>query len=265
MPTNEETAWAAGLFEGEGCFSIHGKTRARASMSSTDRDVLEKFVEIVKCGSVWFINRGNQKPHHKDTYQWSVNGEDCVHVFNMLKPFLCARRLHRGQEVIDIWMASRAAHCAERSCKRCDILFTPKIDENNPWTVSGASRQSYCTIECRNIAKNERRRERHATVRIDNNHLDVGINATDNNIKTCQHCLCAYVSQTGMTYCSYKCRGDGMRKTRLTKTCEQCGDVYDQKKRQTVKEFGTRRYCGLSCASQANAAAVREARQSARS
>jgi hypothetical protein len=51
--------WAAGIYEGEGCFSMRwsmknnkGKRYPAISIVSTDRDVLEKFQAVVKAGSI---------------------------------------------------------------------------------------------------------------------------------------------------------------------------------------------------------------------
>ena len=102
----ENLAWAAGLFEGEGCFTAwksykrkDGKTRIylRASMSSTDKDVLEKFVATVGIGKVYNHRDGTVMSHpavktQKPSWQWSVSGKQAVEVGEMLLPWLGKRR-----------------------------------------------------------------------------------------------------------------------------------------------------------------------------
>jgi hypothetical protein len=53
VPTfREEVAWAAGLFEGEGCLTItSGQPVMR--LNSTDEDAPQRFYEIVGAGKVY--------------------------------------------------------------------------------------------------------------------------------------------------------------------------------------------------------------------
>jgi hypothetical protein len=54
--TPEQVAWAAGLFEGEGCWNAYrresGKIQMQARLGMTDRDVVERFAQIVGYGSI---------------------------------------------------------------------------------------------------------------------------------------------------------------------------------------------------------------------
>ena len=124
MATEEEIAWAAGLFEGEGCFS-YSQRRARASMSLTDLDVLERFQRVVGCGAIGIANKG-WRPHHKQAWQWWGNGDDFVKVLALLEPWLCERRRATGQRVLARRMELHAKFQAGRQCERCGITFVPK-------------------------------------------------------------------------------------------------------------------------------------------
>lgn len=64
-----ELAWAAGLFEGEGCFNVRLGSRRhlfypQALLKMTDEDVVRKFHRIVGMGSVYFkgVPKGGLKP-----------------------------------------------------------------------------------------------------------------------------------------------------------------------------------------------------------
>lgn len=53
MPTpGEEIAWAAGLFEGEGCITV-SNGRPVMRLNSTDADTPRRFCEIVGAGKVY--------------------------------------------------------------------------------------------------------------------------------------------------------------------------------------------------------------------
>lgn len=111
MVTEVEIAWAAGLFEGEGCVLLGKKTWKRKDgslgrpaivpsmkINMTDLDVLEKFFRIVGVGSLdrfGFDASGGTKRQ----YMWRVNGKEVETVARMLYPHLCARRKARLDEV----------------------------------------------------------------------------------------------------------------------------------------------------------------------
>lgn len=97
-------AWAAGLFEGEGSFSTRiygerGRVGVRMSLSSTDKDVVEKFRRIVGCG-----NLGGPYWHSMSTrpqWAWTLNRpEEFIRLAEVLRPFLGERRLARLDECL---------------------------------------------------------------------------------------------------------------------------------------------------------------------
>lgn len=78
-----ELAWAAGLFEGEGCFSLKaaGRTNLFPSpaciMASTDEDTVRRFQRAVGVGSVTGPHRtggANAAPHFKPAWYWRTSG-----------------------------------------------------------------------------------------------------------------------------------------------------------------------------------------------
>lgn len=101
-PTELERAWAAGFFDGEGCFSIGGISptghrRVRVTVSQKDPEVLRKFADIVGMGNV-------AGPHETKTsvvYQWSKGGINEVReIALILWPYLGTVKRQQANRVI---------------------------------------------------------------------------------------------------------------------------------------------------------------------
>jgi hypothetical protein len=92
MATDLEWAWAAGLFEGEGCISYTGKNSVTLSLGMTDRDVIDRFAAVAGCGSIAV------QAHHrsKTLYRWHIGDQDRVReILGRLEPWLGQRRRER--------------------------------------------------------------------------------------------------------------------------------------------------------------------------
>lgn len=118
--TQREFAWAAGLFEGEGCFStgVYKNTRSfKAQLAMTDRDVVERFHKILGLGLLRF--KPPYQPHHKIQYTWTVSGfEDTQAVMAALWPWLGVRRRARIREILALardYFASPASNGMPRN------------------------------------------------------------------------------------------------------------------------------------------------------
>ena len=107
MTTEQETAWFAGVFEGEGSVYLRKFVRGKAktlhvhgsfAIEMTDEDVIQRVLEITGVGSVReCCPRGLGK---KTTWRWQVQGrEGFIKVADMLRPFLGQRRLAKLWEV----------------------------------------------------------------------------------------------------------------------------------------------------------------------
>ncbi len=152
MAPEEEIAWAAGLFEGEGCFSSTCEKTPRASMASTDLDVLERFAKIVGCGSIKPTHR-KQKAHHKSSWQWySLNGE-FDRVYGMLRKWLSPRRIAAAELAKRIFAEHRRSRICERPCFYCAKPFSPP-------SIRAGARQRYCSTKCSGAIRRERARAR---------------------------------------------------------------------------------------------------------
>lgn len=87
-----QIAWAAGLFEGEGC------VRRQLEIEMTDKDVIYKFWEIMNCGNVYYRERPDVKP----TWRWKVgNKRDVVKCLSLMLPYFGSRRGHKALNILD--------------------------------------------------------------------------------------------------------------------------------------------------------------------
>ncbi len=106
MNENTKIAWAAGLFEGEGCVyktaNSSGSFYICLSLCSTDLDVVTRFFKIVGSGRMY----GPYQPRYlnaKLKYDWrSTRRDDTEKILNLLIPYLGERRLDRIRELNDL-------------------------------------------------------------------------------------------------------------------------------------------------------------------
>lgn len=105
---SEQLAWAAGLFEGEGCISVPRSVHTSApyvqlQVISTDLDVLERFAGIVKAGNVRL--QVEQKGNHKAQYRWTMaRRNEVARILREFRPWLGERRGARCDEAL-AWLA----------------------------------------------------------------------------------------------------------------------------------------------------------------
>ena len=91
-------AWAAGLFEGEGYISKAHNYRLTVNM--TDRDVLERFAQIVGFGRVRTMRPATDK--HKELFSWDINNKaEAKRIISMLLPFFFQRRAYHALNFLD--------------------------------------------------------------------------------------------------------------------------------------------------------------------
>lgn len=150
-----EIAWAAGLFDGEGCFSVgrgrYGLTYARASLTSTDRDIAERFQEAMGCGTIIVHKPG---PPRKPQYRWRTNSRaDFNRVAALLRPYLCSRRAERLAEVEAETSPTRRKRRPVTTCKRGHPLVG---DNRKP---NGRTKDGGQRITCRTCAQARERGE----------------------------------------------------------------------------------------------------------
>lgn len=94
--------WAAGLFEGEGCFTVGHKGNYKqfsASLEMTDEDVVKAFQEVVSVGTIVARKKvyGNRKP----SWRWKVGSKaDFVLFAKLMHDHMCSRRQARISELL---------------------------------------------------------------------------------------------------------------------------------------------------------------------
>jgi hypothetical protein len=140
-----EVAWAAGLFEGEGCIVYRGRTAAELILGTTDEDIAQRFAAVMGYGSVSTEERTGT---HKTLYRWYLSeGTKIAEVLTLLMPHFGARRRQRAADTLARLRDNRGRNGTKTHCPR-GHEYTP---ENTAHSTSG----SRTCIACRR----ERQRE----------------------------------------------------------------------------------------------------------
>ena len=160
----EDVAWAAGLFEGEGCFNVYhragsNKSQTQARLTMTDRDAVDRFAAIVGIGKV----RGpivDPRGTNKDRWEWYVSsGKNVRIVIALLLPWLCERRRTKALEVDAVAATLRPkgerSHCPKGHPLSGDNLRVETWTKPNGTVVRGRR----CLI-CRRESDRARMRRR---------------------------------------------------------------------------------------------------------
>jgi hypothetical protein len=141
-----DLAWAAGLFEGEGCFSEvrGGRTIHLAlSLEMTDQEIVQRFYDILQSsGAVggsristrW---RGNVK--HSRQYVVKITGAHAEKAYALLHPWLGSRRKARAEAILERRRASVDALVETRKCQGCEATFE---------VGARSTRRRWCSMAC---------------------------------------------------------------------------------------------------------------------
>jgi len=151
MTRAEEIAWAAGLFEGEGCITKQPRRphQPRLQLASTDRDVVEQFREVIGCGSISLMSRSERLTENpKPIWAWVAVSNSAVQVLHELLPYLGKRRSAKAREVIALREEHIAFATRERACEQCGTAFRPR------W-CSQSIHVKYCSPRCQARAAQE--------------------------------------------------------------------------------------------------------------
>ncbi len=160
--------WAAGLFEGEGTFFCKTQgTRGsgcQLRLGMTDRDVVERFQDIVGCGGLYVgkPGTGSQKP----MYNWYLyEASNVVKVIEAFLPWLGERRTAKALEVLGVAKqiklhSGKQTHCPQGHPYSGDNLVLEPV-------IRGSRRYfaRRCKI-CRTTQSRERARARRARAKI---------------------------------------------------------------------------------------------------
>ena len=111
MATEEELAWAAGLFEGEGTITrlnkVGASKRWSIAVGMTDYSVIQKLFEVVGVGHVHgpytYKNSKNRKREfHSPYWVWNVAYRDgIIEVYGQFAKWLSVRRLVKFDEALN--------------------------------------------------------------------------------------------------------------------------------------------------------------------
>ena len=87
-----DLAWAAGLIEGEGCFTLHSKKHPYFLLDMTDKDVLEKFQSIFPFVTLRGPYYHKDRPQYKPRWRIDAFGPKCRHIILQTYKYYGIRR-----------------------------------------------------------------------------------------------------------------------------------------------------------------------------
>jgi hypothetical protein len=155
MERREAIAWAAGLFEGEGCITSHRDSRGShylylmLALTMTDEDTVTRFAAICGLPAPRMKVRGSGR---KDIW-FTETGKyaEVIRIMTMLEPYLGLRRRARWEELHAAYLAEGTEHRRERVCPGCGSSFVSPNRKAN---------RVYCTDKCQNRTSQQRLRTR---------------------------------------------------------------------------------------------------------
>lgn len=115
MTHDEQIAWAAGVFEGEGCITHH-TGRLAVTVKNTDHWLVSRFLSAVGIGKVYgpYENRCRDAYKRKVFWVWMAFEDDAREVIGALSPWLSPRRLERARELAGFPVETITAEAGER-------------------------------------------------------------------------------------------------------------------------------------------------------
>lgn len=151
--TKIDLAWAAGLFEGEGCITLNiqrDRPQATCLLQMSDEDVVRRFHAMIGIGSVCHTPRPEDR---KNLWSWRASGyRSAQYVIALLWQWLGERRQARAVEVLRAGAATpsrKKAHCV-RGHDLGDPANVYEHTRLSPVTPGRAIRTRHC-LECRRI------------------------------------------------------------------------------------------------------------------
>jgi hypothetical protein len=126
-----DIAWAAGLFEGEGCIYFRSNaSRIRnqgVTVAMTDLDVLKKFNSVVGVGKIY--NSYAARTNRKALYQWRTDKfENVQYVIALFWKHLCSRRRSSAIKALTMMKELRAG----MSTRQKSMYFARRLNESCP-------------------------------------------------------------------------------------------------------------------------------------
>ena len=143
--TNEEVAWFAGLFEGEGSFTIEKNGGVKLTIGMTDKDIIDRVREMFPlCSDMKPVQPKPVRDSYnqpKTRYVWRTSRPDEVKRITLLiMPWLGERRKAKAQEVLEHLANRKGGGYSQRIKTHC-ALGHPYSEENTKYGRDG--HQSY--------------------------------------------------------------------------------------------------------------------------
>lgn len=148
LVNREKLAWAAGLFEGEGCFNIHKHSRGgSAVLWMSDRDVVEEFIKVIGFGKL-ALQKKKKKETNKQMYGVRLYKFEHVQALAaMLWPWLKQRRKGRIKELLlsikqptKVWMSAEKRHAIvtrfRQGASYRELADEFSVSTNRAWYVA---------------------------------------------------------------------------------------------------------------------------------
>ncbi len=96
-----QTAWVAGIFEGEGCIHLDKRGAIHVRVKMSDKDVIERLCQITRIGT--FRRETMSRTNKKSTWAWSVTAvAEGFAILSILSPWFGKRRYAKAQEALGI-------------------------------------------------------------------------------------------------------------------------------------------------------------------
>ena len=161
----ENIAWAAGVFEGEGCIKlipVSDPNRIALSLVMTDADVVYRFHSTLGLG---FVGKPTVRGCHKPYWTWTcTRGEHVQAILAAFWEFLGERRKLKAEKVIRFYSAMRQHSGARRFCPHGH-----EYTEDNTYIWSGFGDKKYRACKkCRKIYDKNRKQRLKIARRIKN-------------------------------------------------------------------------------------------------
>ena len=97
-------AWAAGLYEGEGCLKRdkRWKTTYELKIRMCDLDVLQTFQKFVECGNISPVKLAPKHKHWSPIWEFRVCNQAGIRkILTGMLPYLGLRRAYDAQNYLD--------------------------------------------------------------------------------------------------------------------------------------------------------------------
>ena len=106
MVSTFDLGWLVGILEGEGCFLIQNNS-PRIQLKMTDYDVVIKAALIMNLSSSRVREKDMKDSGRKQAYTFSLSGTEAIKWMKLIRPYMCARRGAKIDEIVNIMSVSR--------------------------------------------------------------------------------------------------------------------------------------------------------------